>query len=273
MKPAPFDYVSPTSVEEAVEALGQDGAVVLAGGQSLVLELVQRDQRPRLVVDVNGLHGLAEVRQDDLASPWARSSGTHARAGRGRPRTPAARRGGAVRRAPADPCAWHVLRFAGLGPPGRGVERGGARPRRGGARARDRGGAVVAAEDWFVGERRTSRRPDELVVEVVLPMPEPGSTVGFAEHGGRTPASPRSLSSPSPCLRDGQVERVRLAVAGLADRPGRLPEVEEALVGVAADRLPARAREEVRRRLGRDDHRAALAAELAGRALTGAVAA
>lgn len=38
MKPPPFDYDAPTSVEEALELLGAHGsdAKVLAGGQSLV---------------------------------------------------------------------------------------------------------------------------------------------------------------------------------------------------------------------------------------------
>ena len=57
MKPAPFEYVRPESVEEAVAALagGGDEARVLAGGQSLVPLLAFRLARPALLVDVNRL--------------------------------------------------------------------------------------------------------------------------------------------------------------------------------------------------------------------------
>ena len=74
-------------------------------------------------------------------------------------------------------------------------------------------------------------------------MPASGSSFGFAEHR-RTHASFAEVAVVAVALlQDGQVERVRLAVAGLADRPLRLTEVEESLVGVGAGALAARARE------------------------------
>ncbi len=66
MKPAPFDYVRPESLEEALRALaGQPDAKVLAGGQSLVPLLSMRLAAPSLVVDLNGLTGLDHVLADD----------------------------------------------------------------------------------------------------------------------------------------------------------------------------------------------------------------
>ena len=47
---------------------GDPGAKVLAGGQSLVLELVYRDSRPRVVVDVNRVAGLDHVGGDEAAA-------------------------------------------------------------------------------------------------------------------------------------------------------------------------------------------------------------
>src|SRR5206468_1782832 len=55
MIPAPIDYVRPASVEEALEALAEPEAKVLAGGQSLVPALKLRLARPSLLVDVGGL--------------------------------------------------------------------------------------------------------------------------------------------------------------------------------------------------------------------------
>ena len=59
MKPAPFAYVRPASLDDAVAALaGDPGAKVLAGGQSLVPLLSMRLAAPTRLVDINGLAGL-----------------------------------------------------------------------------------------------------------------------------------------------------------------------------------------------------------------------
>jgi carbon-monoxide dehydrogenase medium subunit len=57
VKPAPFAYRRPESVEEAVEALAEGGeeARVLAGGQSLVPMMAFRLARPSVLVDINRL--------------------------------------------------------------------------------------------------------------------------------------------------------------------------------------------------------------------------
>lgn len=69
MKPIPFDYRAPTTLEEALELLGQRGetAKPLAGGQSLGPLLNLRLARPELLVDLNRLNGLAEIRPEDEA--------------------------------------------------------------------------------------------------------------------------------------------------------------------------------------------------------------
>jgi carbon-monoxide dehydrogenase medium subunit len=62
VKPAPFDYVRPGSLDDALAALaGDPGAKVLAGGQSLVPLLSMRLASPSRLVDINGLPGLAGI--------------------------------------------------------------------------------------------------------------------------------------------------------------------------------------------------------------------
>ena len=60
MKPAPFHYVRPHSVAEAVQLLAAHGpgAKLLAGGQSLMPLMVRRLQRPELVIDITRIAGL-----------------------------------------------------------------------------------------------------------------------------------------------------------------------------------------------------------------------
>ena len=64
MKPAPFDYIAPRSLDEAVAALAHGGAdaKVLAGGQSLIPLLNFRLARPSLLVDLKRVAELSYVR-------------------------------------------------------------------------------------------------------------------------------------------------------------------------------------------------------------------
>lgn len=66
MIPAAFDYVAPSTVEEAVAALAEAGedAKVLAGGQSLLPVLRVRLAEPSTVVDLGKIAELRGVRDD-----------------------------------------------------------------------------------------------------------------------------------------------------------------------------------------------------------------
>ena len=66
MKPAPFAYRRPVSLDDAVRDLaGTPGAKVLAGGQSLVPLLSMRLAAPPMLVDINAVPDLAYVRCDE----------------------------------------------------------------------------------------------------------------------------------------------------------------------------------------------------------------
>ncbi len=66
MKPAPFEYIAPESLEQAVEVLVQygDESKILAGGQSLMPLLNMRLITPSVVMDINGLDELSYIRQE-----------------------------------------------------------------------------------------------------------------------------------------------------------------------------------------------------------------
>jgi carbon-monoxide dehydrogenase medium subunit len=63
MKPAPFEYVAPTDMAEALDVLAGygDEAKILAGGQSLMPLMNMRLARPRMLVDINRLAELAYI--------------------------------------------------------------------------------------------------------------------------------------------------------------------------------------------------------------------
>ncbi len=62
MKPAPFRYADPRSLDEALAVLDAEaGAKVLAGGQSLLPLLAMRLAAPSTLVDLNRVPGLDAV--------------------------------------------------------------------------------------------------------------------------------------------------------------------------------------------------------------------
>jgi aerobic carbon-monoxide dehydrogenase medium subunit len=64
--PAKFDYVRPSTVEEAIAALQQGGedAKILAGGQSLIPVLRLRLAAPSVLIDLGAISALRGIRED-----------------------------------------------------------------------------------------------------------------------------------------------------------------------------------------------------------------
>jgi carbon-monoxide dehydrogenase medium subunit len=79
MKPAPFDYVVPDSVEEALEQLDRAAgdATILAGGQTLVPLLALRMATPGVIIDINripALQGIARGAGETTIAPMTRQN-------------------------------------------------------------------------------------------------------------------------------------------------------------------------------------------------------
>ena len=74
MKPAPFEYHVPESVDDVVALLAEHGdeAKPLAGGQSLVPMLALRLTRFEHLVDLNRVEALTHVEGATVRSSWAR---------------------------------------------------------------------------------------------------------------------------------------------------------------------------------------------------------
>ncbi|MBC8509015.1 MAG: xanthine dehydrogenase family protein subunit M [Anaerolineales bacterium] len=70
MKPPPFEYYAPTTVEEALVHLAEHGydAKPLAGGQSLIPMMNFRLAQPAVIVDLNNIEGLSFIRPEDDGS-------------------------------------------------------------------------------------------------------------------------------------------------------------------------------------------------------------
>lgn len=265
MKPAPFEYRAPASVDEALGLLGLD-STVLAGGQSLLPLLNLRLARPELVVDINGLAELDYIRDEDgpLRIGAMTRQVTLERSELVRRRWPLLHKavrlvghtqirsrgtvGGSV--AHADPAAELPAALIALD----------ARFELRSAK----GARSVAASDFFLGALYTVREPDELLVELEVPAQPQGAGTGFAEHA-RTHGD---FATAGAAVVVGPEGHARIALLGAGPVPARAEEAERALAG-GADAREAAA---VAVRDVEDDHRRALCGELARRAIEEAAA-
>ncbi len=188
MKPAPFAYHAPDTIEAALELLAAgDDTRVLAGGQSLVQLMKFRLAKPAVLVDINRVSGLDSIErsdgelrvgalvrqqtllQDELAArswPLLRQAVSFV----GYAET---RRRGTVGGSLAFAAPWGELTAAAV-----------ALDAKLDVRSR-RGERTVAAREFFRGPHETELQPDELIVGVRFPEPAPGSGTSFHEVSAR----------------------------------------------------------------------------------------
>jgi aerobic carbon-monoxide dehydrogenase medium subunit len=189
MKPPPFEYYAPRSLDEALGLLDRfaGDARILAGGQSLVPLMNMRLARPQRIVDINRLAELDYIRINDdylsigaltrhraieqsqtvltacpllskaagfVGHPQVRSRGTI---------------GGSL--AHADPAAEYPAVAAALDAE---------------IKLRSvRGDRIVGWRQFFVGDYATEAAPDEILVEVRFPRPRGSTACEFRELSRR----------------------------------------------------------------------------------------
>ena len=175
MKPAPFTYHSPTSLDECVVLLKQfgDEAAIIAGGQSLIPLMRFRLAQPANLISIRGIGGSLSsisIRDGELVIgasvtfAAAQRSAELARACPGLPKainliaTPAIRSRGTVcgNLCQADPAS--ELPAMALLLEARLCLRSASGERR------------VEAKDFFLGPYTTARRGDEILTEVAFPV-------------------------------------------------------------------------------------------------------
>ena len=235
MKPPPFHYARPDSLDGVLRLLAEHGgdARVLAGGQSLIPLLNFRLARPEVLVDIAMVEELSRLTIENGvlrvgASVTQRAAETSDEVARHCPLLSKAlplvghlqtRARGTVAGsiAHADPSA--ELPAVALALDATMLVRSAAAER------------VLSAADFFFGPFTTALEPDEMLVEVRFPA---GSTAQTAI----TEIAPRSgdfalagVAGRLATADDGSVREVALALFGVGAVPQRLPEVEGLLEG------------------------------------------
>ena len=236
MKPAPFDYFTPATLDEALALLAEHGgeAKPLAGGQSLIPAMNFRLARPAVLVDLNGISELAYVRPESggvavgamtrqrvversevvaraapllaealpsIAHPQIRNRGTV---------------GGSI--AHADPSAELPAVMLALDARFRAKSSSGERS--------------IPAGEFFKGMLETALAPGELLIEIVLP-PLPASTgTAFLEvarrHGDYAMVGVAVIVTLDP---RGRCKQARISLLSVGDGPVLATEAGKVLAG------------------------------------------
>ena len=242
MIPAAFDYLRPTSIDEAVSALAEHGdeAKLLAGGHSLLPLMKLRLAAPEVVIDlgrVDGLRGVSEVGDGRLAigamtehykvmeDPLIREhcgvlADVTAKVGDAQVRHRGTI-GGAL--AHGDSAGDLPTVLLALG--GSVVAQG------------PRGTREIEAEDFFVDYLTTALSDDELATEVRVPKMV-GDWGWRYEKFSRVAQAWAIVGALAMVKRsDGHIEQARVGLTNMGTRPVRCTATEQAMAGASHDAI------------------------------------
>ena len=244
MKPAPFEYFCPATLDEALALLAEHGtdAKPLAGGQSLIPAMNFRLATPAVLVDLNGIADLAHVRRGEGCLRIGgmtrhRTLETNSVVGADQPLIAetmpfvahqAIRTRGTIggSLAHADPAAELPAVMLALEASIKLQKQGGARQ--------------VPAAEFFTGLFSTAIEPGEIITEVFIARPgsqgreQPALRCAYAfdeisrRHGDFALAGAAAVVTVD---NAGVCTSARVALLSVADRPVIAEEVSRALVG------------------------------------------
>ena len=237
MKPAPLDYVAPSTIEEACTLLTEagGGATLLAGGQTLMPLLALRMSQPFILIDLNRIAALKGVTRENGSTrigPMLRQNEILAHPGLGE-KLP-----GLV--TAASHVGHHQTRNRGtIGGsisfgepaaelPATAMALGAAMELRS-----TRGVRRVAAEDFYLGPYMTALEPDEVLTAIHVPDPLPGTITLFHEVARRPGDFALVGLIGALTVNGGTITRASIAWFGMGPTPIKARQAEAALTGQA----------------------------------------
>ena len=240
MIPAPFDYVAPTSLDEAVRLLSEqpDEAKILAGGHSLIPAMKLRLAQPSVLIDIGRIKDLSYIREEGgqirigamtthhqlesnerlreicpLLSECAASIGDVQVRNKGTI-------GGSL--AHADPAADWPAAVLALDAEIVAVGANGER--------------TIPVANFFVDMLTTALQSGEILREIRIAAPPKGA--GQAYLKAPHPASGFAVAGVAVVLargREGKCESARIGITGVAVKAYRADAAERALAGATLD--------------------------------------
>lgn len=230
-----FDYLEPATLQEACALLAEYGprARVLAGGTDLFVHLKMERSAPEAVIGIGKIPGLDRIAARDGRLHVGARATIHAIENDARIR--------ACYPALVDACAsFSTTQVQTMGTVGGNLANG--------SPASDTAPALVACEaeveltgpagtrrmpleEFFLGPGKTALQAGELLTDVVLPRPRPGTGSAFAKIA-RVTADIAKASAGVALVRNGdRIVSCRMAFGSVAPRPWRTPRAEAMLAG------------------------------------------
>ncbi len=240
MYPAAFDYHTPASVPEAIALLGKlkDDAKLLAGGHSLLPMMKLRLAQPKHLIDLRKIPGLVGIKEDGgviaigaMTTHYQVESSAPLKAklpvvseAAGMIGDPQVRNLGTIggSLAHADPAADMPAVMIALGAE---LVVEGARGRR-----------TVKVDDFFKGLMTTAVGPDEVLVEIRVPVPAAGSGASYMKFPH--PASRFAVVGVCAALTvdaSGACTKAGVGITGAGTKAVRAKGVEAGLAGKVLD--------------------------------------
>jgi len=233
-----FDYFTPSSLEEASKLVKahRGKARFLAGGTDLLVKMKKRTVAPEVIIDLNGITGLSfiEVTDNNLRIGGLTRLGDIEASSVVKKKAPALAEAVRVLAAPqirsratiagnlcnASPAADTAPALLVLDASVKLWSPDGER--------------IVPVSQFFVGPEQTVIEPDEILVEVIIPLQDGAST--FIKLGRRK-AFTLSVASAAAFVRlkGGKFKEVRVSLGAVAPTPIRVTNVEDALRGNEAN--------------------------------------
>jgi aerobic carbon-monoxide dehydrogenase medium subunit len=239
MTPKKFDYYSPSTISEAIQALhDNEDAKVLAGGQSLLALMKLRLAAPSLLVDISKLQDLSYIREDKeyigvgaltthdivehspvIKKHFALLIDAASKIGDQQIRNVGTIGGSSCH---ADPAADLPTALAAAN--ASFVIRGG------------KGERVVPATEFFVGLFETAVGHDEVLSEIRLRYMPPKSATAYIKHSRREGDFAIVGTGVALTMGDGNVcKDIRIALGAVGPKPLRAKSAEDHLKGKMLD--------------------------------------
>ena len=230
-----FDLLRPETMSEALDILAEEGAMLIAGGTNVLVDLRAGKRQPRVLVDVGRLPGLRGIHREDghlvigggttisdlLYDPLIAHHAPALREAAVVFANPLIRNRATVggNLADASPAADTAPPLLALDAQVELASQGESRR--------------VALADFLVGVRKTLRRPNELLIAVRFAMPPKDSASHFQKVGLRKAdaISVLSVAVTVTCDAAGRCVAARIALGAVAPRPLRATAAEVLLVG------------------------------------------
>jgi carbon-monoxide dehydrogenase medium subunit len=234
MYPRQFDYVAPTSLDEAFAALGDDSKV-MAGGMSLIPLMKMRLFSPAVVVDISRIPGLAAIDDNEdhisigaLVTHGETASSDAVAANATALATAASLTGDVQVRNRGTTCGALAHADVAADQPAGALACGAVMVAQSASGTRE-----IPASEFFVDSLTSALNPDEILTSIRLPKTGPGEASAYDKLGRRGGHSDYAVAGAAAWLKksNGSIEAARVALTGVGTKPTLASGVADALVG------------------------------------------